>query len=111
MVLVDGNLYGSNWQNNANGKWASVNWETGKTNWETDWENKGSIIFADGMLYLFEEKRGNVALVEPSPEKMKIISTFKVDKGTGPHWAHPAIYQGMLFLRHGDVLMVYNIKA
>lgn len=110
VVLVDGNIYGSNWENNSRGKWASVNWESGKTNWETDWENKGSIIFADGMLYLYEEKRGHVALVEPSPEKLKIISTFKVDKGNGPHWAHPAIYNGMLFLRHGDVLMVYNLK-
>ncbi|QGY43050.1 PQQ-binding-like beta-propeller repeat protein [Maribellus comscasis] len=110
-VLVDGNIYGSTWTNNARGKWASVNWDTGKTNWETDWQNKGSVIFADGMLYLFEEKRGNVALVKPSPEKLKIISTFKVDKGVGPHWAHPAIYNGMLFIRHGDVLMVYNIKA
>ena len=29
VVLVNGNIYGSNWQNNAKGKWASVNWETG----------------------------------------------------------------------------------
>ena len=40
VVLIDGNIYGSNWQNNANGKWVSVNWENGKTNWETKWENK-----------------------------------------------------------------------
>lgn len=110
VVLVDGNIYGSTWTNNSRGKWASVNWETGKTNWETEWENKGSIIYADGMLYLYEEKRGNVALVEPSAEKLKIVSTFKVEKGTGPCWAHPAIYDGKLFIRHGDVLMIYNIK-
>lgn len=110
VVLVDGNIYGSNWQNNANGKWASVNWETGKTNWVVDWENKGSIITADGMLYLYEEKRGNVALAEPSVESLKIISTFKIDGGTGPHWAHPAIYNGKLFIRHGDVLMIYNLE-
>ena len=64
-VLFDGNIYGSNWENNARGKWASVNWENGETNWEQQWENKGSIICADGLLYLYEEKRGNVALVEP----------------------------------------------
>ena len=110
VVLVDGNIYGSNWENNARGKWASVNWETGRTNWETKWENKGSIIFADGMLYLLEEKRGNVALVEPSPKALKIVSTFKVEEGAGPYWAHPAIYDGKLFIRHGDVLMVYDIK-
>jgi outer membrane protein assembly factor BamB len=109
-VLINGNIYGSNWQNNANGKWASVNWETGRTNWEADWENKGSIITADGMMYFYEEKRGNVALAEPSADSLKIISTFKIRDGVGPHWAHPAIYGGKLFIRHGDVLMIYNIK-
>ena len=48
-------------------------------------------------------------MVEPSRESLKIISTFKVEGGAGPHWAHPAIYSGMLLIRHGDVLMVYNI--
>lgn len=110
VVLVDGNLYGSNWQNNSKGRWASVNWDTGKTNWETEWFNKGSTISADGMLYIYEEKSGNVALVEPSSENMKIISTFKVADGEGPHWAHPAIYDGKLFIRHGNALMVYDIK-
>jgi outer membrane protein assembly factor BamB len=110
VVLVDGNIYGSNWINNGNGKWASVNWETGKTNWEEDWYNKGSTIYADGMLYIYEEKSGNVALVQPSPDKMKIISTFKVTDGEGPHWAHPAIYGKKLFIRHGNVLLVYNIS-
>lgn len=109
-VLINGNIYGSNWENNARGKWVSVNWENGETNWEQHWENKGSIICADGLLYLYEEKRGNVALVEPSSDSLKIISTFKVDGGAGPHWAHPAIYHGKLFIRHGNVLMVYNIK-
>lgn len=111
VVLVDGNLYGSNWENNSRGKWTSVNWETGRTNWEADWYNKGSTIYADGMLYIHEEKSGNIALVEPSPESLKITGTFKITEGEGPHWAHLAIYNGKLFVRHGNVLTVYNIKA
>ncbi|MGM0621383.1 MAG: PQQ-binding-like beta-propeller repeat protein [Bacteroidota bacterium] len=111
VVLVDGRLYGSNWQHNSRGRWTCVNWDTGKTNWEEEWNNKGSVIYADSMLYLYEEKSGNIALVKSSAEKLKIVSTFTVDAGTGPHWAHPAIYDGKLFIRHGDVLMVYNIMA
>ena len=110
VVLVDGNLYGSNWQNNSKGRWVSVNWETGRTNWETELFNKGSTIYADGMLYIYEEKSGNVALVEPSPENLKIRCTFKVTEGEGPHWSHPAIYNRKLFIRHGNALMVYDIK-
>ena len=85
--------------------------ETGETYWDEEWFNKGSVIYADEMLYLYEEKGGNVALVEPSAEKLKKVSTFKVDEGAGPHWAHPAIFDGKLFIRHGDVLMIFNIKA
>ena len=110
VVLVDGNIYGANWQHNSRGKWASINWESGETNWENEWINKGSIISADDLLYLYEEKRGNVALAEPSTDSLKIISSFKVEAGVGPHWAHPAIYNGKLFIRHGDVVMIYNIK-
>ena len=111
VVLVEGKIYGSNWQHNSRGRWACVDWETGETHWDEEWFNKGSVIYADGMLYLYEEKTGNVALVEPSAEKLKLAGTFTVDAGAGPHWAHPAIYNGKLYIRHGDVLMVYNIKA
>lgn len=111
VVLIDGNLYGSNWETNSKGKWASINWETGKSNWEKDWFNKGSIIAAEGLLYCYDEQRGNVALVQPDAGDFKIISTFKVINGDGPHWAHPAIYNKMLFIRHGNVLLVYEIKA
>ncbi|MCK3682972.1 PQQ-binding-like beta-propeller repeat protein [Maribellus sp. YY47] len=110
-VLVDGNIYGATWTNNSNGKWACINWNTGETKWEQEWENKGSIIAADNMLYLYEEKRGNIALVAPSTDSLKIVSSFKFDEGAGPHWAHPAVYDGMLFVRHGDVLKVFDIKA
>ena len=110
-VLVNGNIYGANWTNNSNGKWLCVNWATGKTNWEQEWGNKGSIITANDMLYLYEEKRGNIALVEPSADNLKIVSSFKFGEGVGPHWAHPAIYNGKLFVRHGEVLKIFDISA
>jgi outer membrane protein assembly factor BamB len=111
VVLIEGNLYGTNWINNAKGQWVSLNWETGKTNWVKDWFTKGSIIAADGLFYCYEEKGGNVALVQPDVSDFKIISTFKVEAGEGAYWAHPAIYNGKLYLRHGDILLIYNINA
>ncbi len=110
LVLLDGVIYASNMIDNTRGLWASVDWETGETYWERKWFTKGSIISAEGLLYLYEEKGGNVALVKPDTEDMKVISTFKMDEGTGPHWAHPSIYNGMLFIRHGSVLQAYDIK-
>lgn len=109
-ILIDGYLYGSNWQNNRKGKWICMKWDTGEINWVQPWENKGSIISADGKLFLYEEKGGNVALVNPDPDKFDLVSSFKITKGSGPHWSHPYIAHGNLYLRHGDVLMAYKIK-
>jgi len=112
VVLVDGYIYGSNWINNNTGNWCCIDWKTGKKMWEQAWMCKGSIISAEGMLYIYEEKNGNVGLVKANPEKFDLISSFKVTQGdAGPFWAHPVIHNGILYLRHTNALMAYNIKA
>ena len=110
VVLVDGYIYGSNWINNRNGDWCCLDWETGKLMYGQTWIAKGSIISADGMLYCYEEKTGNVGLVRPDPEKFDLVSSFVVPLGKGPCWAHPMIRDGILYLRRGDVLMAYDIR-
>jgi outer membrane protein assembly factor BamB len=111
VVLFEGKLYGSNWENNSKGNWCSVDWETGKSLYDEPWsgKGKGSIIFADGMLYCYDEKAGFVGLVKPA-DKFDVVSQFKIKKGSGPFWAHPVIDNGKLYIRHGEALMVYAIK-
>ena len=110
-VLVDGHLYGSNWLTNSTGAWLCVDWETGETKYERDWDkNKGSVGYADGMLYCYQEEDGNLALVKATPEKFEITSSFEITMGEEQHWAHPIICDGVLYMRHGDVLMAYNVK-
>ncbi|MDR0349380.1 MAG: PQQ-like beta-propeller repeat protein [Tannerella sp.] len=112
-VLIDGLIYGSNWINNNQGNWVAVDWNTGKTKFENDWgggKSKGSIITADGMIYCYDERRGTVGLVKPNTEKFEVISEFRITKGEGPHWAHPAIHNGTLYIRHGNALMAYKIS-
>ncbi|MFC2117420.1 PQQ-binding-like beta-propeller repeat protein [Bacteroidota bacterium] len=109
VVLIDGFLYGSNFTGRQSGKWLCMNWKTGEIVWIEDFHNKGPIIYADGMLYCYEEKRGNMALVKADPKEFKVISSFQVQEGKGPHWARPSIYYGMLLVRHGDVLISYKI--
>lgn len=112
-VEVDGTIYGSNWINNSQGNWCAIDWDTGEKRYEEAWTGgmgKGSIITADGMLYCYDERRGGVALVRPSHEKFDIVSQFRITKGVGPHWAHPAIVDGVLYIRHGFALMAYKVK-
>jgi outer membrane protein assembly factor BamB len=112
VVLVNGYIYGSNWLNNSNGNWCCIDWNTGKKMWEEHWNCKGSIISAEGMLYIYEEKKGNVGLLNANPEKFDLVSSFQVTQGvSGPFWAHPVIHNGVLYVRHNNALMAYDIKA
>lgn len=110
VVLVNGYIYGSNWLSNSNGNWCCLNWNTGKKMYEEKWKCKGSIISAEGLLYVLDEKNGFVGLVRANPEKFELISSFRVKGGSGPFWSHPVINNGNLFIRHGEALMVYDIK-
>lgn len=110
VVLIDGYIYGSNWVNNSKGNWCCINFETGEKKYEETFKNKGSIVAADEMLYIYSEQPGFVGLVKPTPEKFELVSSFEITEGAGPHWAHPSIYDGKLHIRHGDVLMVYDVK-
>jgi outer membrane protein assembly factor BamB len=110
MVLIGKYIFSSTHDTNSKGRWICVDWETGKTMWITSWYNKGSIISADGMLYIFEEKTGHLGLVKPDSEKLDVVSEFQITKGSGPYWAHPVISKGRLFVRHGDFLGVYSLK-
>jgi outer membrane protein assembly factor BamB len=111
LIELDGYLYGSYWIHNNAGAWACLDWNTGKVMYDQEWNSKGELVFADGLFYVYIEKTGDVALVRPDPTGFKVISSFKVEKGRGPHWSHPYIFDGKMFMRHGDVLMVYNLKA
>jgi len=109
VVLIDGNIFGSNWSTGNKGAWCCIDWDTGQTGYVKNWETKGSIVAADNHLYCYEERRGNLALVKANPVNFEIISSFRIPYGSGAHWAHPAISEGKLIIRHGESLMIYNI--
>jgi len=111
VVLVDGYIYGANWINNGDGNWVCLDWNTGETMYDKKWFNKGSIVSAEGMLYCYEEKDGNLGLVKATPDDFALVSSFKITQGKGPHWGHLVISHGKLYVRHGNALMVYDIKA
>ena len=106
-VSVDGHIYSSGHDNRG---WACLDWKSGKLAWTSrEFGGKGPLAFADGMLYLYSEK-GDVVLVKPNPQKFEPVSSFSIKEGSGQHWAHPVIKDGRLYIRHGDALMVYDIR-
>jgi len=107
-MLIDDYIYGSGHKNKG---WHCIEWKTGRVQYTSkDLGSKGNIIYADGLLYCYSES-GDVGIVRPNPKKFDVISSFEIDEGSGSHWAHPVISDGKLYVRHGDVLMVYDIQA
>jgi outer membrane protein assembly factor BamB len=107
VVLVDGYLYGST----TRGKWVCMDIKTGKPTYSATGVRKGSLTYADGMLYTYSERR-LVGLVKAAPDGHQVISRFMIPRGgRGPSWAHPVVCGGRLYLRHGDFLYCYRVKG
>jgi outer membrane protein assembly factor BamB len=104
-IIHEGYVYGNN-----GGGWACLDLKTGKRQWNEGGVGKGSLIWADDMLYLFSEGGGKAGLATCSPEGMKMKGTFSV-KGQRESWAHPVIAGARLYLRYDDNLYCFDIKA
>jgi outer membrane protein assembly factor BamB len=83
---------------------------TGEVAWRDRSVGKGSVIFAEGLLYLVGED-GTIGLADATPEAYKERSRFTIAKGNRPMWAPPVIANGHLFIRDQDSLYMYDIRA
>jgi len=105
-ILLDGYIYASG---DNNREWRCLEWETGKEMYASAAIAKGTLIYADGMLYCYSE-RGELALVKADPSGFQIVSKTRVMLGSEQHWAHPMIHDGVLYVRHGKTLISYKVK-
>jgi outer membrane protein assembly factor BamB len=109
VVLVGGHLYG---HSDSKG-WTCQDFKTGKALWQDKSRlGKGSVVFADGMLYCRQEHgKGPVALVQATPSGYKEHGRFdQPDRSEQNSWAHPVISDGKLYLRDQDVLLCFDVK-
>jgi outer membrane protein assembly factor BamB len=104
-IIDNGYVYG----NHGSG-WACLDLKTGEKKWSERGVGKGSLCWADGMLYLFSEQNGRAALATCSPDGLEIKGKVKVD-GEGPSWAHPVVIGGRLYLRYDTTLYCFDVKA
>jgi len=109
VLLLDGTLYGNSTFRNSN-LWVCLDWQTGRSKYTAKGVGKGSLTYADGMLYMLSEE-GLMGLVRPTPTGLELISSFPIPKGgEGPSWAHPVVCGGRLYLRHDDFLYAYALR-
>jgi outer membrane protein assembly factor BamB len=117
MVLVGGYLYFGHDQNQGNP--VCVDFKTGEIKWGPEkppagGQGSAAVLYADGRLY-FRYQNGVMALIEPSPEELKVVSSFKLPapdvKNYPQSWPHPVIANGKLYIRDQNVMYCYDVKA
>jgi outer membrane protein assembly factor BamB len=119
LVVLDDKIYG-----HSETGWCCQDWKTGDAKWLERRQLKcssGAIVAADDRLFLYTDE-GEVALVEASPkEPMNLISSFTIPKRSAipPNrttsrmarvWPHPAISDGVLYLRDHEFIFAFAIK-
>lgn len=105
-VMLDGRLYGA-----ASKKhWHALDATSGEILATIPRLGKGALVYADGRLYGYVES-GDVVLVDPDPQNFAVTGRMAITHGEGQHWAHPVISDAVLYIRHGDVLMAFDVRA
>jgi outer membrane protein assembly factor BamB len=92
------------------GRFYCLNPKDGQVVYRVEEVRKAAIVYADERIYAYDEKGGGVSLIDVSPKEYKITGTFKVTRGSGPHWAHPVVANGVLYLRHGEAFLAYDVR-
>jgi outer membrane protein assembly factor BamB len=106
VVRVGDAIYGTN-----NTSLVCIDFKTGATKWDNKSVGKGSIVAADGRLYVRGEKEGTIALVEATPSGYKEDGRFEQPSRSAKNaWPHPVVADGRLYLRDQDVLLCYDVK-
>ena len=107
-VLVGDHLYGV-----AGNALMCAEFATGKEKWSERGIGAGSVLFADGHLYVHGEN-GDVALVEATPEGYREKGRFtppdQPNRGQSKAWAYPVVANGKLYLRDLDSVWCYDVR-
>src|SRR5919112_3939985 len=103
-ILVGDHLYGF-----SSGILTAMRFDTGEVAWRDRSVGKGSLVYADGMLYAFSEN-GVVGLIEATPAGYSERGRFRIQQGSLPTWTHPVIAGGRLYLRDQDTIYAYDVR-
>jgi outer membrane protein assembly factor BamB len=115
-VLVGDHLYGVDLVSRA---LVALEFTSGKVTWRAEDFGRGSLAYADGLLYIHDET-GDMRLVAANPQAFRETSRFTPPaqpKGktagqfTEKAYAFPVIAGGRLYLRDLGTLWVYDLRA
>lgn len=101
-VVYDGVLYGFD-----NGTFKALDPETGEMLWAHRGLGKGSLVAADGLLFVLGD-RGDLVLVEATPEEYR--QKGEAEPLGRKSWTAPSLADGRLFLRDMDEIVCLEVS-
>ena len=110
MILLGDHVYCGHGHNQ--GFPACIELLSGKVAWRPGrgpGRGSAAVLYADGHFY-FRYENGLMALVEATPQRYVLKSTFKIASNNGKSWPHPVIAAGRLYLRDQGTLLCYDIR-
>jgi len=105
VILIDDHIYGF-----SSKALTCLNFRSGKREWRARSVGKGSITAADGKLFLVGET-GGIAMAEASTDEYRELGQFSIEPRQKNTWAYPVVTGGKLYIRNGDHLLVYDVRA
>ena len=92
------------------GKLYCLDFASGQEKWAAP-TGRCSLTYSDGRLYCFNEF-GKMYLIEASPDRCKVLGEFIVPKKDKVYTlSHPVVIAGRLYIRHQNLLYVYDVKG
>jgi hypothetical protein len=105
LLSYQGGIFGAG----SGGGLCRVDPATGAVTYRVDEAQRASVALVPGFVIAYAERGGTVHLIEAGTASYTIKGRFKVGFGEGPHWAHPSVANGVLYIRHGKDLAAYAI--
>lgn len=111
-INENANLRGRNKQ----GGLACISRTSGEIKWRTGNEpnlNRGALSYADGKLYAFDGDTGELILINPTPQKYDLISSFVAIRPKGRSnnaWSPIVISDGRLIVRDHRQVVCYDLR-
>ena len=102
-VLYEGHIYGFD-----NASLKCIVAETGEQKWVQRGYGKGSLITADGLLYILSDQ-GQLILAEATPAGFQEKGKVKVMEGKT--WVAPVLSHGRIYLRDEDEMIVLDVRT
>jgi hypothetical protein len=105
MVLADNFLYGAN-----DAMLTCLDFKTGRAKWQDRKPGKGSVAWADGLLF-YRNENGGIVLIRANPQTYEELGGFQQpERSTNMAWAHPVLANGRLYIRDQALLLCYDVK-